>query len=55
MYNDIFADYAPINVNPGGGGGGEVRGNCWRFDSKIHLLSWRFDQIPLFRGQDINF
>ena len=34
------------------GGGGSV-GKGWGFDCKIHLLSGRFDQVPLLRGQDI--
>ena len=52
-----FIVNAPINVNPverGGGGGGNA-GNGWGFDQGIHLLSGRFDQVPLLGGRDICF
>ena len=45
--------YAPINVNPVGGGGGGSVGNGWGFDQGIHLLSARFDRVPLLGGWDI--
>ena len=35
-------------VNPMGGRGSAGKG--WGFDSKIHLLSGRFDRVPLLRG-----
>ena len=63
----MIAGYAPINVNPvwggggggggrgggGGGGGGESAGKGWGFDQGIHLLSGRFDRVPLLGGRDI--
>ena len=47
----LIAGYAPINVNPVGGG--ESAGKGWGFDQGIHLLSGRFDRIPLLGGRDI--
>jgi len=35
-------------VNPMEGRGSAGKG--WGFDSKIHLLSGRFDRVPLLRG-----
>ena len=45
--------YAPIGVNPVGGCRGAVKG--WRFEGEIHLLSRKFDQVPLLGGRDILF
>ena len=39
----------------GGGGHGGGRGNGWGFDRGIHLLSGRFDRVPLLGGWDICF
>ena len=54
-----FIVNAPINVNPverGGGGGGGINGGPgWGFDQGIHLLSERFDQVPLLGGRDSCF
>ena len=43
--------YAPINVNPVGGGGSAGKG--WGFDGKVHPLSGRFDRALLLGGRDI--
>ena len=45
-------DYAPINVNPVGGGGGSA-GKGRGFDGEVHPLSGRFDLVPLLGGRDI--
>ena len=49
-----FIVNAPINGNPVRGGGGSA-GNGWGFDQGIHLLSGRFDRLPLLGGRDICF
>ena len=46
---------APVNVKPVLGGGEWSAGKGWGFDRKIHLLSGRFDQVPLLGGRDILF
>ena len=48
----MITGYALINVNPVGGGSA---GKGWGFDQGIHLLSGRFDWVPLLRGRDIWF
>ena len=50
-----FIVNAPINVNPVERGGGGNAGNGWGFDQGIHLLSGRFDQVPLLGGRDSCF
>ena len=42
--------YAPINVNPVGGGSA---GKGWGFDGEVHPLSGRFDRALLLGGRDI--
>ena len=42
--------YAPINVNPVGGGSA---GKGWGFDGKVHPLSGRFDRALLLGGRDV--
>ena len=48
----MVEDYAPINVNPVGGGSA---GKGWGFDGEIHLLRRRFDRVPLLGGGTFNF
>ena len=51
--NNLSVYYAPINVNPVGGGGGESAGKGRGFDAWDYPSCWAFDRAKQPRGREI--